>query len=148
MIVIKQMSVDSQEAVFMMEELSEQLKTITGSDGKSSFKRDEWNANEDIFAVAFEDNKAVGCGGIRKLSDCTAELKRMYAKEKKKGIGSALLAFLEKEAKKSGYEEIRLETRRINENAVQFYLKKGYHVCENFGRYKGKEEAVCFFKML
>jgi ribosomal protein S18 acetylase RimI-like enzyme len=41
-----------------------------------------------------------------------------------------------------------LETRKVNKKAVAFYLAKGYKVIENFGKYRGREEAVCFEKRI
>jgi hypothetical protein len=41
-----------------------------------------------------------------------------------------------------------LETRRVNVGAVAFYKKLGYAECENFGKYKGRNEAKCLTQYL
>lgn len=90
----------------------------------------------------------IGCGGLRPLTSDVCEVKRMYAKYAGQGIGSALLQRLECQAIQSGFKEIWLETRKINENAVKFYLHSGYQVQPNYGKYIGKQEAICFVKIL
>jgi ribosomal protein S18 acetylase RimI-like enzyme len=64
------------------------------------------------------------------------------------GVGSAILAFLELEALKLGFAALRLEARVVNEKAVTFYERRGYSRIPNFGKYVGKEEAICFEKRL
>jgi ribosomal protein S18 acetylase RimI-like enzyme len=72
----------------------------------------------------------------------------MYSDRSARGIGHALLALLEISAKGMGYRELWLETRRVNHRAVRFYEKNGYARIENYGPYIGREEAVCFSKVL
>ena len=45
-----------------------------------------------------------------------------------------------------GYKAVWLETRRVNESAVRFYLEQGYQVRPNYGNYIGRSEAICFEK--
>lgn len=93
-------------------------------------------------------DEPVGCGAIRPIDENIAELKRMFAKVKTKGVGTQILAYLEMQAKKLGYSAIWLETRLINEDAVSFYKKKGYSKIPNYGKYVGNTEAICFEKKL
>jgi len=44
--------------------------------------------------------------------------------------------------------EVLCETRKINTVAVAFYLKSGFKRIENYGVYKGRDDAVCFQKIL
>jgi ribosomal protein S18 acetylase RimI-like enzyme len=76
------------------------------------------------------------------------EIKRMYAREAGRGVGSSLLQALEERGRAFGYQTLWLETRRINKGAVKFYLKHGYKVRENYGPYIGRAVAVCFEKNL
>ncbi|EPN1630550.1 GNAT family N-acetyltransferase, partial [Cronobacter turicensis] len=32
--------------------------------------------------------------------------------------------------------------------AVEFYLRRGYEIIDNYGRYVGQEDAVCFARTL
>nr|WP_051050817.1 GNAT family N-acetyltransferase [Winslowiella toletana] len=132
-----------------MMQLSAALHDITGDSGLSSFNPQDLQHAGACFAVARNQaGGAIGCGALRPLSAGIAELKRMYAAEPALGIGYALLAFLEQEACQLGYREIWLETRRVNQQAVRFYLRHGYQLIDNYGRYSGNPEAVCFGKVL
>lgn len=140
---------DSPDAQLLMQRLSATLLSITGDSGGRSFKPEDILQPASCFAIARDpDGTAVGCGAFRPLSAQIAELKRMYAVTSSRGTGSALLFFLESEARGCGYQQIWLETRRVNQRAVSFYLRHGYLPIENYGRYLGNPAAVCFGKRL
>jgi ribosomal protein S18 acetylase RimI-like enzyme len=61
-------------------------------------------------------------------------------------VGTAIVKSLEEKAQTLGYTELVLETRKVNTTAVNFYRKLGYRVYENFGKYIGREDAVCMGK--
>ncbi|MBS7528501.1 GNAT family N-acetyltransferase [Fusibacter paucivorans] len=103
---------------------------------------------KEIHLAVTVQNEAVGCCAFRPMNDSTAEIKRMYAKEKGCGIGALILSHLEREAKQMGYAKIWLETRRINENAVRLYREQGYQCIPNYGKYVGNTLAICFEKIL
>lgn len=138
---------ESGDATSLLTELSQKLAEITGNDGKASFDISEMLAPRSLFVVAKNKNeKAVGCGAIRPVSVKVAEIKRMYSKEK--GAGAAILNYLETKAFEFGYKEVRLETRRVNEYAVNFYLRNGFRQIPNYGKYADRPDAVCFSKIL
>ncbi len=145
---VRRAPVDCDEARMLMRELSEILASITGSRGDASFFVDDMADSRAVFAIAYQDGAPVGCGAIRELDRNTAELKRMYARRAGRGVGRRLLAFLEGEAAGLGYRAIALETRKVNEKAVRFYLANGYRICDNYGIYAGRPEAICFRKDL
>ena len=128
--------------------MSDELFQITGNDGRSSFSNEDIQEARSVFIIALVEDEAVGCGGLRQISHDICEIKRMYAKYRGQGIGKELLSALENRAREFGYKEIWLETRRINENAVNFYLQQEYQARENYGKYIGKDEAICFEKII
>ena len=137
------------DSLALLDLLSVTLAEITGSDGRASFDPADVEQDGAIFAIARDTaGKAVGCGAFRKLSGEVCEIKRMYAQPGTKGVGAAVIAFLEEEAQKLGYTEAWLETRRVNTRAIRFYESHGYRRISNFGKYAGREEAVCFAKTL
>ncbi len=139
----------SPDATALMGELSEALAAITGNSGRSSFSPEDLDDPRAMFALARDEaGRAVGCGAIRPYGETTAEVKRMYARQKGSGVGSLLLSFLEEQARALDYTALQLETRKINQGAVGFYLARGYRVIPNYGKYAGHEEAVCFEKAL
>lgn len=138
----------SMEAIQLMHELSEKLKEITGDTGEASFNIDEMKNSRSLFAICRYQGKPIGCGALRPLNETTAELKRMYSRKKGIGVGSKILSYLEKEATNLNYSTIRLETRKINKKAIQFYKSKGYQCIPNYGRYIFRTDAICFEKNL
>jgi len=139
----------SVDARGLMDELSATLARITGDSGKASFDPNDVRARRARFVVARTiDGHAVGCGAFRPLHDGVAEVKRMYARPGTIGVGSAMLAFLESEARRLGYRALWLETRLVNDRAVRFYERRGYRRRANFGKYVGNAKAVCFEKVL
>lgn len=137
------------DAILLMEELSQTLEAITGASGKNSFNSEDVCVPRSLFVIAYDEkDEPVGCGAIRPIDENIAEVKRMFAKVKTKGVGTQILSYLEIQAKKLGYSSLWLETRVINEDAVVFYKKKGYSEIHNYGKYVGNPEAICFEKKL
>ncbi|MCR8843054.1 GNAT family N-acetyltransferase [Paenibacillus sp. SC116] len=79
-----------------MDLLSDTLQSITGDSGKNSFDLADVCVPRSIFVIARnQDGEPIGCGAIRPIDNNTAELKRMFAKLKSHGVGSAILNYLE-----------------------------------------------------
>ena len=148
MIAIAHAAADDPAVAVLLDELSDTLEAITGSSGRASFDPADVQAEGACLLVAEIDGNAVGCGAIRPLARDVGEIKRMYARPGTRGVGAALLAALENEARSMGYRETWLETREVNTRAVAFYIRHGYRRIENFGKYAGRAEAVCFAKTL
>ena len=88
------------------------------------------------FFVAWLDGEAVGCGAVALFADY-AEVKRMYTREnaRGRGIGKALLAHLEQDARAAGKPMLRLETGTLQAAAIGLYEGCGFKACEAFGHY-------------
>ncbi|SNR78541.1 GNAT family N-acetyltransferase [Flavobacterium sp. ov086] len=145
---IKTANPSDEKVAAIIEELSTNLYLRFGSDGKNSFTDWQYNNSKFVFAVAEIDKEIVGCGAIRPINDNIGEVKRMYSKFPGKKIGQTILAFLEENAKTIGYINLVLETRVKNKEAIQFYLKQGYKIIPNYGKYKDRPEAICLGKSL
>jgi GNAT superfamily N-acetyltransferase len=140
--------INSDAAYVLLQELSNTLHLITGNSGEASFNKKDVLEDRSIFVIATIENEPIGCGAIRRIDDYTAEVKRMYARKNKYGVGTCILNYLENKAKDYGYTTLICETRKINQGAVAFYLKNGFHIIENYGKYVGHDEAVCFEKKI
>ncbi len=136
------------QVVPLIEALSNELGLRFGDTGKNSFQQWDDGNEKFVFIKAICNDEVVGCGAIRPISDEIAEVKRMYSKYNRQGIGKSVLIFLENKARELGYKEIWLETRKLNLEACSFYVKNGYKEIPNFGKYVGKENAICFGKLL
>ena len=144
---------ESAHAQALVAELSATLAGITGDSGAASFAAADARMARSLFVVARDDDGALlGCGALRPLDgevgENVGEIKRRYARPGTRGVGAALLAYLEREAEVFGYRALWLETRRVNTRAVAFYLAHGYAEIPNYGKYVGRLDAVCFSKRL
>jgi ribosomal protein S18 acetylase RimI-like enzyme len=71
------------------------------------------------------------------------------SRRRRRGIGSAMLSWLEATARTAGLGVIRLETRRSNLAGQAFYSRLGYReVARVPGWYRGVEDGVRFAKDL
>jgi GNAT superfamily N-acetyltransferase len=139
----------SADAQMLIDELSETLQQITGSDGRSNFYYQDMADRRAFFAVSRDESgRPIGCGALRRLSDEDAEIKRLYARPNDFGAGTQMLHFLENKARELGFFRVCLQTRKINRNAVHFYQKNGYDIIPNYGIYENNSAGVCFAKSL
>ena len=100
--------------------------------------------------VREESGTPIGCGGLRRLDDTSAEIKRMYVAPASRGSGAAdaVLDAVELHAGKQGWTRLRLETGDRQPDAVAFYRRRGYERIPNFGDYAGSDTSLCFEREL
>ena len=137
------------DALALVAELSAALTAITGAGGQASFDVSDVRGPRACFVLARDAHgRALGCGALRPMDIDAAEIKRMFARPGTRGVGSAVLRFLEGEAAKRGYLALRLSTRHVNERAVAFYERHGYRRIPGYGRYAGSQVSACFENLL
>jgi GNAT superfamily N-acetyltransferase len=80
------------------------------------------------FFVAHFQSRPVGCGGVRRLDEITAEIKRMWVDPavRGRGIGRQLLNALEGAAVELDCRVIRLDTSAHLSQAIGLYRSSGY----------------------
>ncbi|MCC9166029.1 GNAT family N-acetyltransferase [Pontibacter harenae] len=100
--------------------------------------------------VAYQDGVPVGCGAVKKYSDETGEVKRMYVQPayRGQGVATAVLKELELWAAELGYAHLILETGKAQPEAIALYTKCDYQTIPNYGQYEGVENSVCMQKLL
>ena len=87
------------------------------------------------FVVGYDgDGRAVCGGGVKRLDDEAAEIKRMYVLPELRGRGLAreLLGALEDAARALGYTVARLDTGARQPHAERLYRESGYRDIGNF----------------
>lgn len=153
-LVVERSLPSSPAATPLLDALSANLGGRFGSDGRAGFAG--WRDDEprSAFLLARLGDDPVGCGALLPLEgegvplEEVGEIKRMYAARLRAGIGTALLAALEANARALGYRHLWLETRHANAEAMAFYARHGFRLRENYGRYAGRAESACLEKAL
>lgn len=84
--------------------------------------------------LAFDRERAIGCIGLRKLSDSIGELKRLYVDPHYRGhqIGLSLLDQSLTIAKQLGYTKVRLDTLTGMVAAIKHYQARGFYEIEAY----------------
>jgi ribosomal protein S18 acetylase RimI-like enzyme len=89
---------------------------------------DELRPPTGAYCVGFEGDDAVAGGGLRRLGDGVAEIKRMYVRPeaRSRGLAAQLLRTLEETASELGYQCTRLDTGPKQVHAQRLYRAAGY----------------------
>ena len=83
-----------------------------------------------VLYIVFDNNeKAIGCFGIRMFEDAICELKRMYVNKnyRGQGLGKRLLIKSIEVGKELGYKKMRLDTLPTMKAAIGLYKKTGFY---------------------
>jgi putative acetyltransferase len=86
-----------------------------------------------VFRVLVDDaDRIVGCGGLCRLSDSEAELRKMYVLPEARGHGHGrvLLDELLAAARARGFTRVVLETASVLKTAREMYQRRGFKVVE------------------
>ena len=100
--------------------------------------------------VAYNDSKAMACGGLKQYSSEAVEIKRMYTapEGRRKGLATLVLKELEAWALELDFKRCVLETGKRQPEAIALYHKNGYKPIANYGPYSEMENSVCFEKVI
>ncbi len=98
--------------------------------------------------VAREDNKLVGFGIMTYYEEqANLDLLAVKMTYRRQGIGKQIVIWLEEVAYTAGLINIFVQVRKINNDAIKFYMKLGYEVIdEKSGYYRGQETGVIMSK--
>ncbi len=140
---------NNKDFLYLIELLDEVLQE---SDGEEHPFFAQFNKSEDLqnAVVVYLNSIPAGCGAIKKYSDDTAEIKRMFVRAEYRGQGLAknILKELELWSKELKYSECILETGKKLSDAIRLYQSSGYEIISNYGQYAGVEMSVCMRKIL
>ena len=125
-------------------------KELAISDGKDHSFYAQYNKIDSIHhvLVAYDENKPIACGAIKKYSNEVMEIKRMFVlpENRGKGIATIVLKELELWAKELNFKKCILETGVNQPDAISLYKKNGYKIIPNYGQYANVENSFCFEK--
>jgi GNAT superfamily N-acetyltransferase len=97
-------------------------------DRTSTVAPEEMAPPDGVFVVLYENGEAVAGGGLRRLADGVAEIKRMFVlpTARGRGHGRRVLDALEGAAVELGYRRLRLDTAQSMTTAMALYRSAGY----------------------
>jgi GNAT superfamily N-acetyltransferase len=136
------------DVLALIAELNVELALRYPEPGANHFRLDpdEVAAGRGALLLACVDGAPVGCGAVRLLDADTAEIKRMYTRPaaRGRGVGRALLAALEAEARTLGARRLVLETGTRQHEALALYESHGFVRIPPFGEYiASADTSVC-----
>jgi putative acetyltransferase len=135
-IIIESVEALTHEVRSLVAELDRTLAREYSPEQQHGLRPDEIFQSHVRFFLARLDGIAAGCGGIALFEDF-AEVKRMFVRDsvRGRGVGRALLAHIESEAKENGIDILRLETGDKQLAAIRPYERAGFQPCAAFGEY-------------
>lgn len=97
--------------------------------------------------LALCDGEAAGCIALRPIDETACEMKRLFVREKYRGlgIGELLAKQLISDAKEIGYTLMRLDTLNTLTSAVTLYRKLGFKETDAY--YDNPYEGVIYFEL-
>lgn len=109
----------------------------------------EYNTPTGALLLAFDNDKAIACAGVRKIDGTTAELKRMFVDPNYRGLqlGQQILQKALDTAKQLGYKYIRLDTVPHMHAAIKLYKTAGFYEIEPY-RFNPIDGAIYMEKEL
>jgi GNAT superfamily N-acetyltransferase len=129
--------VDSPAAASLVAELQEEYVAVYGGPDETPMAPDEFVPPDGAFLVLSRDGEVAGCAGLRRHDGTTAEMKRVFVRESRRGqgLGRVLLTAVEERARELGYRRIVLESGDRLWAALELYRSAGYTPIEPFGIY-------------
>ena len=139
----------SPDALGLIAQSEAELASIYPPEVRYAFSPSELRDAGVCFVVGKLDETPVACGGVA-LLDGYGELKRIFVTRSHRGRGCAdeIVAELEKIAKASGRNCMRLETGEASPEAIRFYSRLGYARIGPFGAYEENGSSVFMEKVL
>jgi drug/metabolite transporter (DMT)-like permease/GNAT superfamily N-acetyltransferase len=144
---LRRLSTTDPVAATLLREYSQELydRSIGREPCRTDTIASEYEEPHGAFIVMYDDGQPIGCGGIRALGDGVGEVKRMYVVPEARGSGKGarLLGALEDEARRLGYERLRLDTAEPLRAAAALYRSAGYAEIPD---YNGNTAASLWFE--
>lgn len=132
--------------LLLSNELDEYLNgAIGGEEKREKYKGFNHLDTMDYVIIAYEESKPVGCGALRKYSEESMEIKRVFVREayRKNGVAAEIMERLISKAREQGYQNMILETGEFLPASVRLYTRFGFKKIQNYGAYINMEESLC-----
>ena len=139
-LIIRRAEIDAPEAVAHTSALAAEVAALYDDDDPPlPIPPAEVALGRGAFLIAYLDGQPAGCGALRRISEAglehAGEVKRMYVTPaaRRRGVGRAILAALEAEARRLGLVRLVLETGDLQPEAIAMYRAAGWFDRARFG---------------
>lgn len=135
-VVLEHVTTATDDARTLIEELETELSGLYSAEQRHGYSVQQVFQPNILFFVARLDGEIAGCGGIA-FETGFAEVKRMFVRPaaRGRGIGRAVLARLEHQAREKKVTRLTLETGDVLHAAIHLYERAGFTRCAPFGPY-------------
>ncbi|MCX6163959.1 MAG: GNAT family N-acetyltransferase, partial [Ignavibacteriae bacterium] len=91
----------------------------------------------------YENDKPIGCVGLRKFTEGVCETKRLYLRKEARGkeVGRKLAEKIIEKAKELGYKKMQLDTLETMKEAIALYKSMGFKEISQY-RFNPLEKVV------
>jgi DNA-binding MarR family transcriptional regulator/GNAT superfamily N-acetyltransferase len=115
-------------------ELDDRFRSGFDPDAGSAADVAAMRSPDGAFLVMRSDQEIVGCGGVQRIDDGTAEIKRMWIHRDWRGLGlgGRMLTRLEAVARTLGRTRVVLDTNEALTEAIAMYQRAGYRSIERY----------------
>ena len=141
---------DQPEVIALIDALDAYQKPLYPAESHHGIDMEALQAPGVLFAVARDvAGRVCGCAAVVLMRDY-GELKRMYVPPaaRGRGLGAALLEFLERQSLANQRTVLRLETGNRQPEALRLYARAGYRERDPFGDYRPDPNSVFMEKSL
>lgn len=125
-------------------------KIVGGVENRKAFIPYNISMSIQDVLIAYIDDVPVACSGLKKYSEKDIEIKRVWVEPEYRGhhIATDIMEIIENKARQLDFQRTILQTREIMTDAVELYIKLGYHRIDNYPPYNELDGAICFAKDL
>lgn len=147
---IRDEAYDSSGAQLLIEALQGEYVERYGGPDETPVDPAQFALPNGMFVIGYLDGAPVATGGLRRQTDGTVEVKRMYVvpEARRRGLSRTVLAALEDRARALGATRVVLETGQMQPEAISLYKSSGYEQIEGFGHYRCAPLSLSFAKTL
>ena len=134
---LREEPLDSPAAVRLLDAFSAEIAKLYPGwrpDAGPSAAPEDFASPGGTFLIAYAGERAVGCGGLKRLDARHAEVKRLYVagEARGEGVSRRLLEGLERAAAARGYDVVRLDTGDRQPPALALFRSAGYVAIDDY----------------
>lgn len=148
LVLIRKEDPNSADAQALLDEMDAASALFYGDPGRCiAFHEEVRSPRSTFLVVRTPTGFAVGCAALLRLEYGAAELKYLYSRAVRAGVGRALLSRIEADAVALGYGRLILQSHVSNRRIISFCNRNGFGASRCFLG-DGSTDKACFEKVL